>query len=364
LGTDLRMSTSYHPQSDGQTERLIKELEHQLRTFANHMGTSWKDCLPVAEMHYNSDVHDSTGKTPYEMNGVDWKDTLALALQKPTSQLTSEGAQQLIDSMKSAWEDARQVMLKRREQQKKYADRSRREERYQVGDLVMLSTENLAVGRGKLSDRYVGPFQVAEVRENGVNVRLNLPKQFSRIHPVFHVEKLKRFLPSTIDWPGRAQRERPPPVIVDGRPQYWAVRILGKKEKEIEELVREVDIGANQEEDQPQQDDGLPQPSAKRRSPRGHSSSSTPLPTKRVKKNKAVKIKRMVVLYLVEWEGYGSEAATWEREDQLIHDGAQPLIDEYNQRQLEVTGQVELVVMYLYEPRRVNGVVDLACVRL
>jgi len=361
LGTDLRMSTSYHPQSDGQTERLIKELEHQLRTFANHMRGSWKDCLSVAEMHYNSDVHESTGKTPYEMNGVDWKDALALALQKPASKLSSEGAQQLLDSMKAAWEDARQVMLKRREQQKKYADRRRREERFQAGDLVMLSTENLSVGRGKLSDRYVGPFQVAEVRDNGVNVRLKLPKQFSRIHPVFHVEKLKRFLPSAINWPGRVQRVRPPPVIVDGQPQYWALRILGKKEEEIEEVVNVVpetnERGLN-DVPPPAPESGL------RRSPRGHALVPKPVPPKRIKKGKPVKVNRVVVLYLVEWEGYGTEAATWEKAEQLIRDGAQSLIDDYEKRQLEATNPVELVSMCLYEPRKVAGVVELACVSM
>ena len=81
MGTELRMSTAYHPQSDGQTERLNRELEQQLRTHANRTGTNWKQWLSVVEMHYNSDVHESTGKTPYEMNGVDWRDQWALAMR-------------------------------------------------------------------------------------------------------------------------------------------------------------------------------------------------------------------------------------------------------------------------------------------
>jgi len=84
LGTELRLSTSYHPQSDGQTERQIRELEQQLRVHANRTGSNWKEWLSVVEMHYNSDVHESTGKTPYEMTGVHYRDALTLALQQPT----------------------------------------------------------------------------------------------------------------------------------------------------------------------------------------------------------------------------------------------------------------------------------------
>jgi hypothetical protein len=220
LGTDLRMSTSYHPQSDGQTERVNRELEQQLRAHADRSGTNWKEWLSVIEMHYNSDVHESTGKTPYEMNGVDWRDAWAMALRKPNSMIQREGALDILQGIKTTWEDARQVMLKQRELQKKYADQKRREEKYEPGDLVMLSTENLTVGRGKLSDRYVGPFRVAEVRENGVNVKLELPEEFARLHPVFHVEKLKRFKPSVINWPNRVASDRPAPVIADGKKLY------------------------------------------------------------------------------------------------------------------------------------------------
>src|ERR1700727_2247971 len=91
------------------------------------------------------------------------------------------------------------------------------DERYHVGDLVMLSTEKLAVGRGKLKDRWVGPFPVTEAFSNGVNVRLELPEEYSRLHPVFHVERLKRFVPSAVDWPNREQPDRPRAKLVDGK---------------------------------------------------------------------------------------------------------------------------------------------------
>src|SRR6202012_5504462 len=179
-------------------------------------------------------------KTPFEMNGTNWKDPFALALQKPRTEAKDDGAEEMLRELRITWEDARQVMLRQREQQKKYADRQRRDERYQVGDLVMLSMKNLAQGKTKLSDRYAGPFRVAEVRDNGVNGRLELPAAFKRIHPVFHVEKIKRFTESQRDWPGRPLVERPPPVLVDGTEQYWAKRILDKRVVQEEVEVREV----------------------------------------------------------------------------------------------------------------------------
>ena len=112
MGTQLRMSTAYHPQSNGQTERVNRELEQQLRAHADRSGTNWKDWLSVVEMHYNSDVHESTGKTPYEMNGVDWRDQWALAMRRPASHLSNDEANDLLRDIKMTWEDARQVMLK------------------------------------------------------------------------------------------------------------------------------------------------------------------------------------------------------------------------------------------------------------
>jgi hypothetical protein len=175
----------------------------------------------------------------------------------------------------------------------------------------MLSTEKLAVGKGKLSDRWVGPFPVIEVRDNGVNVKLELPQEYSRIHDVFHVEKLKRFVPSAIDWPGRAQPRRPKAKLVDGRRRWWALRIVGKKEEERVEKVREPIADRDEEEKEethPPHNVIATLPGPRRVSPRLHASTrSEALPPARPPRGKAkervVEVKKLVVLYQVEWEG-------------------------------------------------------------
>ena len=370
MGTELRMSTAYHPQSDGGTERLIRELELQLRSFANREGTNWNDRLPIVEMHYNSTVHASTGKTPYEMDGVDWRDQWALTMQAPASATNNDQAKDLLTSIRTTWEDARQVMIKMREQQRKYADKRRRDERYELGDQVMLRTENLAVGRGKLSDRWVGPFRVSEVRDNGVNVRLELPDEYSRIHDVFHVEKLKRFVPSSIDWPGRTQPPRPKATLVDGKKKWWALRILGKKMQEVEYTVREeikevqaavdglaAEVSAAQ----------LGQVQPKRVSPRLHASSqeSAVLSKPRRKRWRNVKHKRMVIYYQVEWEGFGLEDATWEPMDKLVEQGLQWMIDDYELLQRRMDDEADLGTQYNFAVTGpINGVAQLLCMQV
>ena len=326
-------------------------------------------------MHYNSTVHASTGKTPFEMDGVDWRDQWALAMRSPLSSLSSDGAVDLLRDIRTTWEDARQVMLKQREQQKKYADQRRRDERYEVGDLVMLSTEKLAEGKGKLSDRWVGPFPVIEVRDNGVNVKLELPAEYSRIHDVFHVEKLKRFVPSAIDWPDRTQSRRPRAKLVDGKRRWWALRIVGKKEEERIETVREP-IADNDENDsaeevkeaptQPDREDALQAP--RRVSPRLHASSRSEVPPpprpQRGKKNKerVVKVKKLVVLYQVEWEG---GEATWEPAESLIEQNLQWMIDDYEMRQRQTNGELDLGTRYDFTVTApINGIVSLLCMRV
>ena len=171
---------------------------------------------------------------------------------------------------------------------------------YQVGDLVMLSTDKLAVGRGKLKDRWVGPFPVKEAYSNGVNVRLELPDEYSRLHPVFHVERLKRYVPSAVDWPNRQQPDRPRAKLSDRKEA-----VLGGTHHRQEGGGGDSSpSGSTSEghstESSPQQDASPTEsagrgemheekeaPSARRISPRDHASSrATTVPPPRVKKAK------------------------------------------------------------------------------
>ena len=360
LGTDLRLSTAYHPQSDGGTERLIRELQQQLRTHANRAGTNWKQWLAVVDMHHNSDRHESTGKTPYEMNGVDWRDQWAVAMASARPRLTNDAAEDLLRDIRTTWEDARQVMIRQRAQQKKFADRKRREERYAVGDQVMLTTDKLAEGRGKLKNRWVGPFTVVEAFDNGVNVRLELPKQYSKLHPVFHVEKLKRFIPSTMDWPGREQPKRPKATLTNGRRKYWALRIIDKKEEDVEFTVTTpLEVGDDEKNDEKSAEKAPEVPVSaarpgRRISPREHASTRSDMaPAPQAAKRpraKTTKETRRVVFYKVEWEGYGEDDATWKSEEEVIDEGLEWMIADYEMRMYQRSDELDLGRMLVLTP--------------
>jgi transposase InsO family protein len=272
-GTQLKMSSSYHPQTDGQTERLNRTLEAGIRAYADRTRGDWVEWLPMVEAFYNSSTHESTGKTPFELNGVVWTDAMTIGFNSPVmNDIKSQAAEDLLKGMKQAWEDARMLLLNRRERMKRYADKGRRDEKYEVGDRVLLSTRNLTKHRSKLSDPFIGPFTVTRVSDHGVNVWLDLPSEYGRLHQPFHVEKVKRYTPSAVEW-GRTQVDRPLPEVIDGEAMWEVEMLLGKREgEEFVDVVPDVEGGEEKdadasEEKEEKDDEGPPQPTQERDAP-------------------------------------------------------------------------------------------------
>ncbi|GJX09393.1 putative reverse transcriptase domain-containing protein [Tanacetum coccineum] len=166
------MSTAYHPQTDGQSERTIQTLEDMLRACVIDFGNGWERHLPLIEFSYNNSYHASIKAAPFE----------ALYGRKCRSPV--------------CW--AEQRIQAARDRQKSYADVRRKPLEFQVGDLVMLKVSPwkgvVRFGkRGKLNPRYIGPFKVL-AKVGTVAYRLELPQQLSRVHSTFHVSNLKKCL--------------------------------------------------------------------------------------------------------------------------------------------------------------------------
>jgi hypothetical protein len=208
--------------------------------------------------------------------------------------------------------------------------------------------------------------KILEVRDNGVNVKLELPKEFihERTHPVFHVEKLKRYTPSSIKWPGRVQPPRPTPVIEKGK-QWWVKSIIGKKEQEVLERVlipadddvKEI-LEPQDSEEEEKVVEPLVQPS-RRISPRLHSSARDPQAEapkpQQTKRGKYRFEKRMKFFYLVQWEVSDNEVdSSWEPEDHLIEQGLQAFITDYEERHLAMNDQLELGLMSVFKAMAVR----------
>jgi len=68
LGTKRQLSMAYHPQTDGQTERINQEIGTFLQHYVNYQQDDWTNWLAAAEFQYNNKKHAATGKTPFELN--------------------------------------------------------------------------------------------------------------------------------------------------------------------------------------------------------------------------------------------------------------------------------------------------------
>ncbi|KAD3066428.1 hypothetical protein E3N88_34308 [Mikania micrantha] len=195
LGTRLDMSTAYHPQTDGQSERTIQTLEDMLRACVIDFGSSWESHLPLVEFSYNNSYHTSIQAAPFEaLYGRKCRSPICWA-EVGDSQLTGP---ELVHETTEKIVQIRKRMAAARDRQKSYADKRRKPLEFQVGDRVLLKVSPwrgvIRFGkRGKLNPRYIGPFEITK-RIGPVAYELNLPVELSSVHNVFHISNLKKCL--------------------------------------------------------------------------------------------------------------------------------------------------------------------------
>ncbi|GKE41395.1 putative reverse transcriptase domain-containing protein [Tanacetum coccineum] len=193
LGTRLDMSTAYHPETDGQSERTIQTLEDMLRACVLDFGKGWDKHLPLVEFSYNNSYHTSIKAAPFEaLYGRKCRSPICWA-EVGDSQLTGP---EIIHETTERIVQIKSHIQAARDRQKSYADVRRKPLEFQVGDKVMLKVSPwkgvIRFGkRGKLNPRYIGPFKII-AKVGTVAYRLELPEKLSRVHSTFHVSKLKK----------------------------------------------------------------------------------------------------------------------------------------------------------------------------
>jgi len=225
LGIRSKLSTAFHPQTDGQTERINQELEQYLRMFIDHKQEQWPEWLGMAEFVYNNKVHLSTRTLPFKANcGQDPR--MGFEGKKKGKYI---GVEKFVEKMKEIQEEAKVVLRKVQEDMRKYADRKRLDtDEYKVEDLVMLSTKDLKyqmVGRRteKLTERFVGPYRVKEIISSNA-VKLELPTTV-KIHLVVNVSRIRQYVGQVKE----QRKEQPAPVIIEGEKEWEVERILNKR---------------------------------------------------------------------------------------------------------------------------------------
>ncbi|KAL0559142.1 hypothetical protein IC582_003732 [Cucumis melo] len=228
MGTGLKFSTSFHPQTDGQSERTVQTLEDMLRACVLQLKGSWDTHLPLMEFVYNNNYQSSIGMAPYEAlygrpcrTPVCWNEVGERKLVGPELvQITTNNIKLIRENLRIA-----------QDRQKSYTDKRRRNLEFQVGDQVFLKLSPwrgvIRFGRkGKLSPRYIGSYQITE-RVGPAAYRLELPIELARIHDVFHVSMLRKYIPD----PSHVLQEQPLELKEDLSYVEEPVQILDRKEQ-------------------------------------------------------------------------------------------------------------------------------------
>ena len=240
LGTKQALSTSFHPQSDGQTENMNRTLSDMLRHYIGPYRTDWDKYLPLCEFAVNNSFNSTIQTTPFLLTyGQSPLTPVSLQLQSKTP-----AALRFVQNYSERLKLARTAIAAAQDRQKAYADKHRRSVHFEVGQLVVLHTKNLkfkcaaTFTSHKLLPRYVGPFPITRlvphnraepaIGDNISAAELKLPQSMT-IHNVFHTSMIKPYTTTS----GSIGNTPLAPVYfeTDGSPIFEVEALLQKRER-------------------------------------------------------------------------------------------------------------------------------------
>jgi transposase InsO family protein len=227
-----KLSTARHPQTDGQTEIMNQYIAQRLRPYVNYHQDDWSELLPIVDFAAAALPQDSTKNSPFMIErgyeprtSFDWQEPSPPPSQEPSTPDTI-AARDYVSRLKNIWKDTQQQIVNAQEKQRQQANRHRREEDFNVGDEVFVTTKHWNTGRPsrKLADLSAGPFRI--IQKIGNSYRLELPDSI-QVHPVFSPDKLRR---ATKTEPLIGQHiDPPPPVDVNDHDEWEVDEVLDSK---------------------------------------------------------------------------------------------------------------------------------------
>ncbi|SJL08165.1 uncharacterized protein ARMOST_11528 [Armillaria ostoyae] len=223
-------STAFHPQTDGQTERVNQEIEKYLQIFVRFRQDDWADWLPLAEFSHNNRVHSATSKSPFMIlygrnPRIMPNSPRPINSKVPAASDFSKEMAKIHKETKTALEEAAGKM------KAQYDKHKRPSKDYHVRDRIWLDATNLHLPRPKkkLDNKRVGPFLILE-KTGASAYKLKLPPHW-KIHPRFNEKLLTPYIPPA--FPNQEQPPPPPPDLIEDEEQWELEEVLDSKTRKV-----------------------------------------------------------------------------------------------------------------------------------
>jgi len=223
LGITHALTTAYHPQSNGQTERANQEVERHLRLFTNSRHDDWVTHIPTAEFVLNSRLHSAHRMTPFEIM-YGYRPDFTIPVGPPTKFPALDSR---LRELRDARKDAEAALrTEKRAMKQTFEANKPPPHTFSPGHKVWLSSKDILTSHPsrKLAPRQLGPYEVLE-RTGELTYRLRLPPGMHQ-HPVFHVDRLSPWHGNDVNG---SDPPPPPPVQVDDALEYEVERILDSR---------------------------------------------------------------------------------------------------------------------------------------
>lgn len=220
-GSELKMSLAYHPETDGQTERVNQQIEYYLRCFISTNPNRWARWLPLCEFWYNTNWHSVLNKSPFE---VLYGHSPRYFVISASDTILPADLQTWLDQRQVVTASVRQHLLRAQQRMKIQADKHRTERSFIVGDLVFLKLQPYVQSsvvhsaHHKLAFRFYGPYKVVQkigkhrVRQQGHRTIAQVLIQWSDADLIEatweNLESLKQQFPRALAWGQANSQER------------------------------------------------------------------------------------------------------------------------------------------------------------
>ena len=170
LGIETKLSTSYHPETNRQTERTNQELEQYLRMYVNHRQNNWAEWLATVEFAFNNKVHTATKSSLFQVN-YEREPRMCFDIRKKRKHVKIE---EFVKEIKNKYKEIKTVLIKLQEEIKKNTNRNRKKtEEYKIGDKVLINMKDFLIELMKrairnLMEKYIRSYVVNKIISENV----------------------------------------------------------------------------------------------------------------------------------------------------------------------------------------------------